>query len=59
MHFIGKLSPLILSNINDQWLLTLVIFLVVEFVCFFSLSCAGGGLSDACVIMGDVGFLGL
>ena len=24
--FIGELSPLILSDINDQWLLTLVIF---------------------------------
>ena len=25
---------------------------MIEFVCFLSLSCAGGGLSDACVIMG-------
>ena len=28
-------------------------------VCFPSLSCAGRGLSDVCVIMGVVGFLGL
>ena len=34
-------------------------FLLVVFVCFPSLSCVGGGLSDACVIMGVVGFLGL
>ena len=34
-------------------------FLVVMFVCFPPLSCAGGGLSDVCVIMGVVGFLGL
>ena len=63
--FIGELSPLILSDINDQWLLTPVIFLLfiffclLEFMCFPSLSCAGGGLSDARVIMGVVGFLGL
>ena len=31
--FIGELSPLILRNINDQWLINLVIFLVV--VCVF------------------------
>ena len=31
---IGELSPLILSNINDQWLFTSVTFLVVVFVCF-------------------------
>ena len=34
-------------------------FLVAEFVCFPSLSCAVGGLSDVCVIMGVVDFLGL
>ena len=42
--FIGEFSPLILCDINDQWLLTPVIFssfLVVEFVCLPSLSCAG------------------
>ena len=60
--FIGELSPLILTVINEQWLFTLVIFssfFVVEFVCFPSLSCAGGGLLDVCVIVGVVGFLGL
>ena len=41
--FIGKLSPLILSDINDQWLLTPFIFSGG----FPSLSCAGGGLLDA------------
>ena len=56
---IGELSPLILSNINDQWMLTPVIFLVVVFVCFPSLSCVGGGLLDVCTIVGAVGFLGL
>ena len=34
-------------------------FLEVVFVCLPSLSCASGGLSDACVIMGVVGFLRL
>ena len=34
------------------WLL----FLVVVFTCFPSLSCVGGGLLDAYVIMGVVGF---
>ena len=41
--FIGELSPLILSDINDQWLLTLVIIIflfvcLIEFVCVPSLS---------------------
>ena len=32
--FIGELSPLILSDINDQWLLTpVIIFLFLFFVC--------------------------
>ena len=51
--FIGELSPLILSDINDQWLLTPVIiflflffFCVVEFVCFPSLSCVCEGSLD-------------
>ena len=57
--FIGELSLLILNDINDQWLLTPVIILVGEFVCFPSLSCAVGGLSDVCAIVGVVGFLGL
>ena len=34
-------------------------FLVVVFVCFPSLGYAGGGLSDVCVIVGVVSFLGL
>ena len=34
-------------------------FLMVEFVCFASLSCAGGELLDVCIIVGVVGFLGL
>ena len=58
--FTGELNPLLLNDINDQWLLTPVIFfLVVVFVCFLSLSCVGGGLSDAYDIMGVVGFLEL
>ena len=68
--FIGELSPLILSDINDQRLLTLVIIFylfilcvcVVEFVCFPSLSCGCEGLLDVWVIVGsdgNVGFLGL
>ena len=53
--FIGELSPLILSDINDQWLLTPVIIIfiflffcvcVVEFVYFSSLSCGCEGLLD-------------
>ena len=47
--FIGELRPLILSDINNWWLLTPVIYLfilVVEFVCFSSLDCAHGGLLD-------------
>ena len=67
--FIGELSPLILSDINDQWLLTpvilfiyLLIYLVVEFVCFSSLSCGCEGSLDVWVTVGsdgNVGFLGL
>ena len=57
--FIGELSALLLSDINDQRLLTPLNFLVIVFVFFPSLSCAGGGLSDIYVIMGVVGFLGL
>ena len=53
--FIGELGSLILSNINDQWFLTSVIFLVVVFVCFPSLSYVGGGLSEVCAIMCIVG----
>ena len=34
-------------------------FLVIVFVCFPSLSCVGGGLSDVCAIVVVVGFLGL
>ena len=47
--FIGELSPLILCDTNDQWLLTPGIFLfggVVECVCFPSLSCACEGSLD-------------
>ena len=64
--FIGELSPLILSDINDQWLLIPVIIFVcvcvVEFVCFSSLSCGCEGSLDVWVIVGsdgNVGFLGL
>ena len=47
--FIGELSPLILNDINDQWLLTPVIFFgsrVVDCMCFPSLSCACEGSLD-------------
>ena len=48
--FIGELSPLILSDINDQWLLTPVIFFwggcVVECMFFPSLSFACEGSLD-------------
>ena len=49
--FIGELSPLILSDTNDQWLLTPDILIfggrgVVECVCFPSLSFACEGLLD-------------
>ena len=44
--FIGELSPLTLRDINDQGLLTPVTFLVIEFVCLPSLSCAGEGSLD-------------
>ena len=46
--FIGELSPLIFSDINDQWLLTMIIFFggEVECMCFPSLSCACEGLLD-------------
>ena len=64
--FIGELRPLILSDINDQWLLILVIIFVcvyvVEFVCFSSLSCGCDGSLNVWVIVGsdgNVGFLGL
>ena len=58
--FIGELSPMKLSDVNEQRMLTLVIiFLVVVYMCFPSLSCAGGGLSDVCVFVGVVGFLEL
>ena len=46
--FIGELSPLILSDINDQWLLTLVLGGgVVECMFFPSLSFACEGSLDA------------
>ena len=65
--FIGELRPLILSDINDKWLLIPVIIFfvcvcVVEFVCFSSLSCGCEGSLDVWVIVGsdgNVGFLGL
>ena len=47
--FIGELSPLILSDINDQWLFTPIIITfggVVECMCFPSLSCACEGSLD-------------
>ena len=59
--FIGELSPLILSDINDQWLLTPVIFShfwVAEFVCFSSLRCGCEASLDVWVIVGSVGNVG-
>ena len=48
-----------MTSVNSSFVMFCFVFgfFLVVFVCFFSLSCAGGGLSDACVIMGVVGFL--
>ena len=51
-HFIGELNPLILRDINDQWLLIPVIFLfllllVIVCLCFSSLGFASVGISIA------------
>ena len=52
--FIGKLSLLILRDINDEWLLILLhlVLVVVVFVCFPSLRFAVVYLSVACVFCG-------
>ena len=56
--FIGELRPLILSYINDQWLLAQLSF-GSAVVYFHSWGYAGRGKSDICVVVGVVSFLEL